>query len=69
MTNAEKYKEEIQRVVDNDFICDFIRVMILKHNDECSVFNCPDCHLRMLLWMMKEEDRNDSKSMRHMQKS
>ena len=53
MTNAEKYREEIENYSSYKFCEDFVKPKILKVAD-CEVTDCIKCGLQQLLWLMDE---------------
>ena len=53
MTNAEKYREEIENYSSYKFCEDFVKPTILK-TDDCEWTDCIKCHLHQLLWLMDE---------------
>ena len=54
MTNAEKYREEIENYEGNTFCEDFICPIILKRNDCSEIGCCNRCHMLRMLWLMDE---------------
>ncbi len=53
MTNAEKYREEIENYSSYKFCEDFVKPKILKVAD-CEMTDCIKCGLHQLLWLMDE---------------
>lgn len=53
MTNAEKYREEIEKYDGDRFCNDFIKNRIVKDND-CEEKDCNKCILLQFLWLMEE---------------
>lgn len=53
MTNAEKYRKEIENYSSYKFCEDFVKPKILKVAD-CEVTDCIKCGLQQLLWLMDE---------------
>ena len=53
MTNAEKYREEIENYSSYKFCEDFVKPKILKVAD-CEGTDCIKCGLHQLLWLMDE---------------
>ena len=53
MTNAEKYREEIENYSSYKFCEDFVKPKILKVAD-CKGTDCIKCALHQLLWLMDE---------------
>ena len=59
MTNAEKYREEIENYSSYKFCEDFVKPKILK-TDSCEWTDCIKCHLHQLLWLMDEYKENET---------
>ena len=53
MTNAEKYREEIENYSSYNFCEDFVKPKILKVAD-CEGTDCIKCGLLQFLWLMEE---------------
>ena len=53
MTNAEKYREEIENYKGDVFCNDFIEPLVLKEKGlSCSEVNCGRCYMLQIMWLM-----------------
>ena len=62
MTNAEKYREEIENYKGDVFCDDFIQPLVLKEKGlSCSEVNCGRCYMLQIMWLMDkyEEQKID----------